>query len=74
MGVNNRYATRTARMRTGKPDADGLFREVLVCVVVNQVDQAIVVPRLNLPIEMPDDTILRPVLHWLRCVVEPCEQ
>ena len=61
-------------MRTGKPDPDGLLREVLVCVVVNQVDQAIVVPRLNLPIEMPDDTILWPVLHRLRCVVEPCEQ
>ena len=61
-------------MRTGKPDADGLFREILVCVVVNQVDQVIVLPRLNLPIEMPDDTILRPVFHRLRCVVEPCEQ
>ena len=61
-------------MRTGKPDADGLFGEILVCVVVNQVDQVIVLPRLNLPIEMPDDTMLRSVLRRLRCVVEPCEQ
>ena len=43
-------------------------------MVVNQVDQAIVLPRLSLPIEMPDGTILRPVLHRLRCVVDPCEQ